>query len=65
MKRYQLTPAAEADLGETQVLWDQLKLPILWENAHTPPSINPSILLLHRIWNTYVPTVLMRRGGCW
>lgn len=33
-------------LKVTQVLWDQLKLPELWQKAHTPPSINPSILLL-------------------
>jgi hypothetical protein len=33
-------------LKVTQVLWDQLKLPVLWQNAHTPPRISPSISLL-------------------
>ena len=33
-------------LKVTQVLWDQLKLPVLWQNAHSAPRINPSIILL-------------------
>ncbi len=33
-------------LKVTQVLWDQLKLPVLWQNAHSAPRINPSVILL-------------------
>ncbi len=38
--------AGKIALKVTQVLWDQLKLPLLWQNANTPPQISPLILLL-------------------
>ncbi len=30
--------AGKIALKVTQVLWDQLRLPLLWQNAHTPPQ---------------------------
>ena len=38
--------AGEVALKVAQVLWDQLKLPLLWQKAHTPPQISPLVLSL-------------------
>ncbi len=38
--------AGKVTLKVAQALWDQLKLPILWEKAHIPPQINPLVLIL-------------------
>lgn len=38
--------AGTVALKVTQAVWDQLKLPLLWQKAHIPPQISPSVLLL-------------------
>ena len=38
--------AGEITLKFAQALWDQLKIPVLWQKAHTPPQISPLVLLL-------------------
>ena len=37
--------AGEVALKVTQALWDQLKLPVLWKKAHTPPHIGSIVIL--------------------
>ncbi len=38
--------AGEVALKVAQALWDQLKIPVLWQKAHTPPQISPLVLVL-------------------
>lgn len=37
--------AREIALKVTQAVWDQLKLPVLWQKVHMPPRINPLVLI--------------------